>query len=399
MMRDPGLKEDSKNLSLVGASACVAALLTAGLLIASANDRHVVRVHVVENAPEWNTHPTTAPLSGANRLYGTVHTVDGGEYTGYIRWDRNEASWTDLLDATKPTDRGGSSISGIRFGHIDQIEILSRSAARFTLKSGEIVDLTARATDLGSGLRSLVVDSVASRAEFQWEDLDRVDFMPPPPSARPDQSRLFGTLTTRTGMEFTGHVTWDVDEVYTSDLLDGDLDGQRLEIAFGTIHSIERFRPRAALVVLNSGQELILDGTKDVDRSIGGISVSDARLGQIKLDWAEFDRVVFHGTDDEVSFVQFDGGTPLRGTVVTSQGEEISGEIRWDMDQAFTWEMLTGVLRNVELKVEFGQIERIRKSGRGSEVTLRDGRVFQLSGTNDVGRGNRGIEIRDGGRT
>jgi len=47
--------------------------------------------------------PPVAPMraSGDNRLYGRVVTVRGREYEGYLRWDRNEGSWADLLDANK----------------------------------------------------------------------------------------------------------------------------------------------------------------------------------------------------------------------------------------------------------------------------------------------------------
>ena len=42
------------------------------------------------------------------------------------------------------------------------------------------------------------------------------------------------------------------------------------------------------------------------------------------------------------------------------------------------------------------RIETIEKSRNGSLVTLRDGRSFELSDTNDVDSGNRGIFIEDG---
>ena len=119
----------------------------------------VVEVAEPEPAPEpVIVEPVRAPLTGINRLYGAVTTVYGREFTGYLRWDRNEGSWTDLLDATKPRYRGGSSISGIRFGHVDRIDVTGRSSALFTLRNGEQMELTANASDLGSGLRSLVVE-------------------------------------------------------------------------------------------------------------------------------------------------------------------------------------------------------------------------------------------------
>ena len=317
MRHEPGLKEDAKNLSLVTGSALVAALLTIGLLAnqmrAARAPEPVVRtvqsivVEIVEIPEVVEPEPVVAvvaPLSGSNRLYGTVTTVYGSEFTGYIRWDRNEGSWVDLLDASKPRRRGGSSVSGIRFGHVDRIDVVDRSSARFTLKSGDEMVLNSRASDLGTQLRSLVVDEGAGNvAEFEWRDLEVIDFSEPG-SRGPSESRLFGTLTTRTGAQFTGYITWDVDEIYSTDILDGDLDGRRMEVPFGTIESIERHSSWGARVTLKTGESMILEDTNDVDSSIRNISISDPALGQVLLEWDDFDMVRFHGTDDEAAFTR-----------------------------------------------------------------------------------------------
>ncbi|MDA0328021.1 MAG: hypothetical protein O2958_03250 [Gemmatimonadetes bacterium] len=404
MEHEPGLREDAKNLSVVTGSAIVAALITMGLFVnqmTAAPERIVVRelapiVEVV--VPEAPEAPPLAPLSGTNRLYGTVTTVYGSDFTGYIRWDRNEGSWTDLLDATKPRENGGSSLSGIRFGHVQRIDVVDRNSALFTLRSGEQVRLTGNASDLGSGLRALIVDDGAGTlAEFEWRDLERVAFTPPG-ATPPSESRLFGTLTTRSGLEFTGFVTWDIDEIYSTDVLDGDLDGRRVGVAFGDIASIERNNSWGSRVTLRSGEVMILEGTNDVDASISGISVSDAGLGQVKLSWEEFANVRFHGTESESALADFDGGSRLFGTVRTEDGGSYTGDITWDADEAFTWEMLNGEMRGVNFQVEFGTIARIAKAGRGAAVTLKDGRTFELSNSNDVDRGNRGILIHTDGR-
>lgn len=418
MEHEPGLKEDAKNLSVVTGSAVLAALVTLGLFVnqmTAAPEETVVReiqpvvIEVVEVAdpepvpePEpviVEVEPVRAPLTGINRLYGTVTTVYGSEFTGYIRWDRNEGSWTDLLDATKPRYRGGSSISGIRFGHVDRIDVTGNKSALFTLRSGDEVELTANASDLGTGLRALLVDEGRGNvAEFNWRDLESVDFTPPG-SARPSESRLYGTVSTRNGMEFTGYVTWDVDEIYSTDILDGDLrDGQRLRIPFGDIESIARHSSWGSRVTLKDGESFVLEGTNDVDASISGIEISDATLGAVKLEWNEFDRVDFHGAVDEVETANFDGGQTIRGTVETRDGDRYSGEIIWDADEMYTWEMLNGDIRDIEFHIEFGNIERIEKTSSGAQVTLRDGRSFELSDSNDVDRGNRGIIVRTDGR-
>jgi hypothetical protein len=60
--------------------------------------------------------------------------------------------------------------------------------------------------------------------------------------------------------------------------------------------------------------------------------------------------------------------------------------------------MLNGDIDDVEFTIEFGNIERIEKSGSGARVTLEDGRTLDLSNGNDVDSGNRGILIRTDGR-
>lgn len=407
MRHEPGLKEDAQNLSVVAGSAAVAALVTLAIIAASSSAApepitvREVRPVVVEAEPVDEPPPPSvpaAPLTGIDRLYGTVTTVYGSELTGYLRWDRNEGSWTDLLDAYKPGRRGGSNISGIRFGHVDRLDVVGANAALLTLRSGEQVELSAHASDLGSGLRSLIVDGRdGDVAELGWADLASVDFEPAP-STPPAEGRIHGTVTTRSGLEFTGYVTWDVAEIYSTDVLDGDADGRRMRIPFGEIASIERYSSWASRVTLANGQRYVLEGTTDVDASISGIEVSDATLGTVKLGWESFHDVRFHPAAEDVSAANFDGGTPIRGTVRTVDGVAHTGQIVWDDDERFTWEMLNGESDGLDLHVEFGNIERIEKVGDAARVTLRDGRALVLSNSNDVDHGNRGITIRTDGR-
>ena len=410
MKHEPGLQEDAKNLSLVTASGLAAVLLTLGLLanqVRATPERVVVHeaqpvvVEVVEIPevvePEPVVEVTRVPLNGAQRLYGTVRTVYGSEFTGFIRWDRNEGSTVDLLDATKARRRGSSSQSGIRFGHVESIEPLDGHSALFTLRSGDRVKLGSNASDLGNGLRALVVDEGNGHiAEFSWRDLDEVRFLDPE-GETPSENRLYGTLMTRDGMRFSGFITWDVDEIYTTDILDGDLDGERLKIEFGDIARIERHSSWGAQVTLRDGESMILEGTNDVDSSIRNISVSDPTLGQVLLEWRDFDMVEFHAQDDP-ALLRFDGGRELQGTVVTQDGRELSGTITWDADEQFTWEILQGDVGSVQFSIEFGNIDTIERNDSGARVTLLDGRMFDLRNGNDIDHGNRGISIRTDGR-
>lgn len=399
--------------------------------------------------------PQTAPRVGepqdqgprgtaqADRIYGRVLTDDGEVLEGYLRWDRNEGSWADFLDGAKelpwehlreaerldedyarrralersitvgglriswdedPEDEMQTSASGVRFGHLRSLVAIDDRRARLLLKSGRELDLVREGTDLGRSFRGLAVDLPADEpVELRWRDLDRVDFKAVPAGApAPAASRLHGTLRTGGGLELTGFVAWDLDEILTSDVLDGEATGQDYSIPFARIAAVHRESRSAARVILTSGEELVLRDTNDVDATNRGIEISDPSLGRALVDWDDFETVRFHPPAGSLAaYGAFDGGRALRGTVETRNGNVLVGEIRWDNDEAFTWETLDGVSHGVAFAVELGNVRSIVRAGeRRVEVTLHDGRVLDLAGSSDVDRENRGIFVTpEGGWT
>lgn len=371
---------------------------------------------------------TQSQAGDPGRLYGRVLTLDGEEYVGFLRWDTNEGHWTDHIDATKrmprrhmreaerlsgaryeqerdvrvfgirigseTNSRWTSSASAvIRFGHIRQIEVLDNSHALLVLKSGEEQELSSSSNDLGSGLTITVEDADQGDVEIEWHDLDIVEFLPAPARNAGFGGRLHGTLTTRGGDEFTGWITWDRDEIYGVDELDGDVGGRRRAVPFSSIATIERASSSRAYVTLRNGQELEMGGTNDVNSGNRGIFISDPGLGRVEVSWDEFREVRFHDPVAQ-NYEVFDGGRRLEGTVYATNGQEYTGTIRWDNDEEWTWEGLDGGYQGVEYDVEFGLIQSIeRVSENTSRVTLRDGRVLSLRGSNDVDEDNKGVFI------
>ena len=367
-----------------------------------------------------------------HRIWGAVHTTSGDVHEGFIRWDRNEGSWVDILDGSKDIpeenyfawlasiqvdgppvrtidlhgyriswneddpDFPSSATSGIRFGHLASLRVIGEDRVELTLRSGELVELEGGSTDLGASMRELVVDLPGRREiELDWDELDRVVFSAAPSGARASSGRLYGTVEDDEGRRFTGYVSWDLDEILESDVLDGEemQGGRSREIRFGEIASIARVR-RGARVVLVDGEELDLTGNRDVRPGNRGIQISDPRLGMVEVEWSEFRILRFHEADAVVGYDSFDGGHPLVGTVVTQSGEEIEGVIRWDADEAGSWELLNGRADDVIFTIEFSYVSRIvRGEVFGATVTLLDGRSFELDDSNDVDWDNKGILI------
>jgi len=368
----------------------------------------------------------------SGRIYGRIYTKDNEEFVGLIRWDKNEVNWVDVLDGNKDLpeknrraakrhgaqdrDRehsieifglkvGGNdenfwwsdnAQSGIRFGHLKSLKVIDDDRVLLALKSGIEVELTEGSTDIGQDIRELIIeDEKKGEIELVWDDIETVEFSPAQAGIKSRYGdRLYGNLTTRRGDEYSGFVCWDVDEVLTDDVIDGEERDRTRKIELGTVSAIERYSSSGATVFLKSGDQVILKGTNDVDDSNRGIIISDPGFGQMRVDWDEFSRLDFTPAKKSVTYDQFDGGRKLNGTVYAESGESYTGEIRWDNDEEYTWEILDGDYRGAEFDVEFGLIKTIEKnSTRTSLVTVWDGRSFRLRGSNDVDEENKGIFI------
>ncbi|KPK78575.1 MAG: hypothetical protein AMJ89_01105, partial [candidate division Zixibacteria bacterium SM23_73] len=194
------------------------------------------------------------------RICGVIHTRDGDTFEGPIRWDKNEAFWDDILDATKERegrhesrrkerhieifgirinwDEGSEESKascGVKFGHIRLLERRSRNRAILHLKSGEKVMFYGYSTDVGSGIREIVIDDFEEgEIILDWGDLDEIEFKECEVTGR-EERRLYGQVETRHGETFKGFICWDIDELFHSDILDGEEKGRTRKIPFRRI--------------------------------------------------------------------------------------------------------------------------------------------------------------------
>jgi len=375
---------------------------------------------------------TLTALADPGQIYGKIYTTDNKILEGIIRWDKNEASWDDILDGYKNLDSdksrrsrdsgrrerkikvlgvtvfkeegdfdwnwGDEAQSGIRVGHSRTLIPDGDDQAILVLKSGEKVEMKNSSTDIGDGIRELLVeDKNEGITELYWEEIDKVEFESTPKLESGFGKRLYGTLTTRRGEAYTGFICWDIDEVYDTDILDGKDRQHNRKIEFSKIKSIESRSSQSSLVTMKDGRELRLEESNDVDSGNRGVAISDPALGRILISWDEFDFVEFKDPPPGPSYDSFDGGKRLHGTVYTESGEKYTGDIKWDDDEEYSWEMLNGNYEDAQFDIEFGFVKSIEKiSSRSSTVTLKDGRSFKLRDSNDINSENKGIYVSTG---
>lgn len=395
-----------------------------------------------------------APLQAQHddRIWGRVFTDDGDVHEGFIHVlaTGSSGSWADVLPGSKeiPEEyyqdwldaaRGGkrhtrvlelkgyrvswvekhpsftaASRSGMRFGHLAELTFddggkssaVTRSQHAAARPGDSLTHDTRGRVHIGPywNRARVWIDEGGSFAEVRGRDIRRIEFGTAPGGRAPASPRLYGTVEDRSGRSFTGFVTWDGSRVLESHVLDGyweDVPGlanpwesgsHERSFRFSDIRSLER-TPCFARVTLKSDSVMELCN-EPLEPDPKPVRISDPALGLVEVEWYAVRILSFEPSPGTPGRDAFDGGRPLSGTVVTREGEETTGRIRWDADEEWSWELLQGTSDGVEFSIEFGNIKLIEKmESRGARVTLTDGRSFRLEGGNDIGEDNRGIFI------
>lgn len=376
--------------------------------------------------------PPPVQAQSQDRIWGRVSTTDGVTHTGFVRF-RGVASWSDFLvaeknipdesyqdwlDATRDgmphirvVEFKGHRISweerhpdfpavadaGIRVGHLAAVTADSAGDIEVLTRAGHQLELA----EPRWRWRDVVVDAEHQDppVHLHGRDVTRIEFAPAPERASPPSRRLHGTVHDRSGRSFTGFVDARAfnrgGRTYLdSHLLDDFEDEERNYIPFERIQSLER-TTRGVSATLVTGEVLNLDREERAPfRSPGPVRVSDPSLGMVEVEWQAFRSIRFHAPAQPVGYDAFDGGQALHGTVITRDGEELTGHIRWDSDEEWSWERLDGFSEDVDFAIEFANILRIERAGEdGARVTVLDGRTFELTGSNDVDPNNKGIFV------
>lgn len=376
----------------------------------------------------------TITAQDAGFIYGKVTTEDGDTYEGPIRWGKEEVYWTDMFNASKEEnknidylssreldkleDRNNYSSNSLlnkfiniswedndnrfvhefscEFGNIKAMKLRSGSRVELKLKNGEYIDINGSGyNDIGTKIT--VLDSDLGKISLSWSNIDKIEFLPTPNKLNEKFGEpLYGTVESDLG-QFTGYIQWDHDERVGTDVLDGDTnDDDDVSIPFDKIKSIERDGYSRSRVELKSGRRLTLRGSNDVDDDNKGIIVTTPGFGRVDLDWSDFDKVTFlEAPGSGPTYDSFTTPKKIKGTVKVDNGDTHKGEIIYDLDEEYTFEVLNGEDDDSKYIIPFKNIISIER--RGSDralVTLKGGNSIMLEDAQDVSERNQGVLIK-----
>lgn len=157
---------------------------------------------------------------------------------------------------------------------------------------------------------------------------------------------------------------------------------------FGDIARIEAER-YLVRVTLKSGTVFNLDRLEASDFD-DGVRVWDAQRGVVDIADRKIRTIDLLPTARLVS-----APGRLYGTVRTPRGA-FTGSVQWNRQACLVSDTLDGRTGGEKRRVRFDTIRSItRETADSSRVTLVDGREIVLSGSQDVGRGNRGVYVDD----
>ena len=360
----------------------------------------------------------------AQYIYGTIYTEDGDSYEGFMRWGKEEISWHDIFNSTKTKARSNKglkktsdgavwtwgdidwSISGLwkdkyrgtnhtfacRFGDIASLHLLRGNQVKVELKNGAIIDVAGGSNDIGASIR--LYDYELGKMKINWDRIETIQFKQAPSNVRDRyEPLLHGTVTTRKGEDYKGFIKWDSDERMMEDELDGDSRNGDQSIPFRNITKIEKERS-GSRVTFQSGRDIYLCNSNDVDDGNRGILVYQEGVGEIDIPWNQFESVDFTAQPIGPNYDSFVSSKELEGTVVMYNGNKHEGHIIFDLDEMWDMEILDGKDGDINYQIPFRNIKTITPKNRSfSMLELRNGARLLLGDTQDVSSRNNGLLV------
>ena len=347
----------------------------------------------------------TKAQSTQSLLYGKLTTVQGNTYQGVIRWGSEEAIWLNVFNAVKIRNSYNKYLRSSHrhftnhyfncyFGDIKSIEKVNHYKVTIGIKKdNKYIQVNNSSNDIGTDI--WICDNEIGHMKIGWRNFKKVEFMDTPINLECKFGYpIWGTVRTYSNNLYTGFITWDKDERLSTDKLDGQTEDGEVSIQFKNIKKIAK-NFGSCKVVLNSGREMKVKNSNDVDYRNKGIVIDIPDMGRVELDWKEFRAVEFDNDHkSKATYTSFKSPSRIWGNVKTHSGEEYRGIVIYDIDESMNFEHLDGETYEAEYNIPFRNIKAIRPLDYNHmEIQLKNGKIVTLGNSQDTSNKNDGILI------
>lgn len=223
-------------------------------------------------------------------LYGTVYTMSG-PVTGYIRWDQSKNLSSQTLYG-----KNEEVIAGIKFWDIKKIAKKDKGAI-VTFNSGKQVFMY-NTRDVSAASRGIVVSSPDLGCSIvEWGAFKSVVFTDPPDTVSyasfSAPRRIYANVRTADGKIVRGNCSFDLDEEWDFELLEGTGNNIRYQIPFLNIAAMVRLNDNQSRVQLRNGKSLVLADHHDVSSQNWGLIIWLANSKYQYISWGDVAGISF----------------------------------------------------------------------------------------------------------
>ena len=326
-----------------------------------------------------------AQTDAAYRIFGEIMTVENKVYKGFITWNGNKNYWIDFFEASKienPYRSYFKRSDGLVFRANDR-EFITPPTHNFCCRFGNIKSI--RPTDV-------------NEIVLQLKNGDRLTLV------KGYSSDINTHIRITTPTETTS-IKWDhISEIHFM----GALHNHRLlcfeyplYIFLNKIKKLYAFKGKNGnhtfgLIPLVSPNDDPADAQINALYPVENITINMPNIGSVCVSRAQFEELTIIPISELnlLSYDDFPSPQAIKGEVVTRSGQTFAGNLAYDLDESYEFEVLDGKNNTISYRIPFRYIRSIApKNYKYSFITLRNNSQLSLGETCDVNQDNNGIII------
>lgn len=356
-----------------------------------------------------------AQTDAAYRIFGEITTVENIVYKGFITWNGNKNYWIDFFEATKienPYSSYFKKSDGLvfrangreyttppkhsffcRFGNIKSIRPTDVNEIVLQLKNGDCLTLIKEySSDINTCIQ---ITTPTETIPIKWDHISEIHFRGADKEAiAPKTNQVAGTVKSSQGI-YKGLIYWNYQQRLSQDKID------QANALLNKIKKLYVVKGKYGnhtfdLIPLASQSEKPIRVQINALESMENVTINMPNIGRVNVPRAQFEELTVIPVSELnlLSYDDFPDPRPIQGEVITRSGQTFAGNLAYDLDENYEFEVLDGKNNMISYYIPFRYIRSIApKNYKYSFITLRNNSQLSLGETCDVNQDNNGIII------